>query len=282
MKKGFKKITQILTVGLAVVALAACGAGKGNEKEASKSADNKTLIVGASPTPHAEILEYAKDAMKKQGYDLQVKVFNDYIMPNTSLEDKQIDANYFQTVPYMDNFNKEKKTHIVSVGKVHFEPLGIYPGKTKAIKDLQKGATVAIPNDPSNEARALLLLEAADLIKLKDDAGINATIQDIAENPLNLNIKEVEAAQTARSLQDTDIAVVNGNYAVAAKLDVKKDALFVESAQSESAQTYANVISVRKGDEKNKAVKALVKVLQSDDVKKFIDDKYNGAVVPVN
>ena len=220
--------------------------------------------------------------MKKQGYDLQVKVFNDYIMPNTSLEDKQIDANYFQTVPYMDNFNKEKKTHIVSVGKVHFEPLGIYPGKTKAIKDLQKGATVAIPNDPSNEARALLLLEAADLIKLKDGAGINATIQDIAENPLNLNIKEVEAAQTARSLQDTDIAVVNGNYAVAAKLDVKKDALFVESAQSESAQTYANVISVRKGDEKNKAVKDLVKVLQSDDVKKFIDDKYNGAVVPVN
>ena len=280
MKKSFKKITQIVTLGLVVVGLAACGAGKSDDA-ASKGADSKTITVGANPTPHAEILEQAKAALKKEGYTLKVKVFNDYIMPNTALEDKQIDANYFQTQPYLDKFNEEKGTHIVGVGNVHFEPLGIYPGKTKTLEALKDGATVAIPNDPSNEARALLLLEDAGLIQLKDGAGITATVKDIKENPKNLNIKEVEAAQTARSLQDVDIAVVNGNYAVEAKLDVNKDALHVESADSDAAKTYANMICVREGDENNKAVKALVKVLQSDEIKQFIDKKYNGAVVAV-
>lgn len=280
MKKSFKKITQIVALGLVVVGLAACGAGKSDDA-ASKGADSKTITVGASAVPHAEILEQAKDALKKEGYTLKVKVFNDYIMPNTALEDKQLDANYFQTQPYLDKFNEEKGTHIVGVGNVHFEPLGIYPGKTKTLEALKDGATVAIPNDPSNEARALLLLEDAGLIQLKDGAGITATIKDIKENPKNLNIKEVEAAQTARSLQDVDIAVVNGNYAVEAKLDVNKDALHVESADSDAAKTYANMICVREGDENNKAVKALVKVLQSDEIKQFIDKKYNGAVVAV-
>ncbi|EOT44934.1 MetQ/NlpA family ABC transporter substrate-binding protein [Enterococcus columbae] len=280
MKKSFKKITQIVTLGLVVVGLAACGAGKSDDA-ASKGADSKTITVGANPTPHAEILEQAKAALKKEGYTLKVKVFNDYIMPNTALEDKQLDANYFQTQPYLDKFNEEKGTHIVGVGNVHFEPLGIYPGKTKTLEALKDGATVAIPNDPSNEARALLLLEDAGLIQLKDGAGITATVKDVKENPKNLNIKEVEAAQTARSLQDVDIAVVNGNYAVEAKLDVNKDALHVESADSDAAKTYANMICVREGDENNKAVKALVKVLQSDEIKQFIDKKYNGAVVAV-
>ena len=280
MKKSFKKITQIVTLGLVVVGLAACGAGKSDDA-ASKGADSKTITVGANPTPHAEILEQAKAALKKEGYTLKVKVFNDYIMPNTALEDKQIDANYFQTQPYLDKFNEEKGTHIVGVGNVHFEPLGIYPGKTKSLAELKDGASVAIPNDPSNEARALLLLEDAGLIQLKDGAGITATVKDVKENPKNLNIKEVEAAQTARSLQDVDIAVVNGNYAVEAKLDVNKDALHVESADSDAAKTYANMICVREGDENNKAVKALVKVLQSDEIKQFIDKKYNGAVVAV-
>lgn len=279
MKKSFKKITQIVALGLVVVGLAACGAK--SDDTASKGGDSKTITVGASAVPHAEILEQAKDALKKEGYTLKVKVFNDYIMPNTALEDKQLDANYFQTQPYLDKFNEEKGTHIVGVGNVHFEPLGIYPGKTKTLDALKDGATVAIPNDPSNEARALLLLEDAGLIKLKDGAGITATVKDIQDNPKNLNIKEVEAAQTARSLQDVDIAVVNGNYAVEAKLDVNKDALHVESAKSDAAKTYANMICVREGDENNKAVKALVKVLQSDDIKKFIDEKYNGAVVAV-
>ena len=291
MKK-IKLISLVLAGVLALSALAGCGGSAGASSEgvssatpsssaapASSAGELKKLVVGASPTPHAVILKKAAELLKAKGYDLQIKEFSDYVLPNTALQDGQLDANYFQHQPYLDDFNKEKGTTIVSAGAIHYEPFGVYAGKTKSLSDLKDGATVAVPNDTSNEARALLLLQAQGLIKLKDGAGITATQKDIAENPKNLKFKEIEAAQLVRALPDVDVAIINGNYALEGGLKVS-DALAVEAADSLAATTYANIVAVRKGDENREDIKALVEVLKSDEIKKFINDTFNGAVVP--
>ena len=273
------KNTKIITVSLA--AALAIGAITANGVLVSADAEKETIKVAASATPHAEILEEAKPILEKEGWDLEVTVFDDYVQPNLVVESGDFDANYFQHIPYLDNFNEEQGTHLVNAGGIHYEPFGIFPGKTKTLKDLKKGATVAVPNDTTNEARALLLLQDQGLIKLKDGAGLTATKKDIVENKKDLAIKEIEAAQIPRSLKDVDIAVVNGNYALQAGLKVNKDALATEDADSVGAKTYGNIVAVKKGNEKLAATKALIKALKSDTVKKYINDKYDGAVVPL-
>ena len=278
MKKLWKKALAIVLSGTFITgALTGCGV----KKEDSSEKETKRIVVGASPSPHADILKVAKKQLKKEGYELVIKEYSDYVQPNTALEAGDLDANYFQHKPYLDDFNKQKNTHIVSAGVIHYEPFGIFPGKTKSIKDLKEGSVVAVPNDTTNEARALLLLEAQGLIKLKDGAALTATKKDIVENKKNLEIKELEAAQIPRSLKDVDIAVVNGNYALEADLEVNKDALAVEDADSLGAKTYGNIVAVKKGNEKSDATKALVKALKSDEVKDYIEKNYNGAVVPL-
>ena len=280
MRKGtLKKALALALTGAVIIgAFAGCGAKKDSS---DKKEETKKIVIGASPSPHADILKVAKKELKKEGYELEIKEYSDYVQPNTALESGDLDANYFQHKPYLDDFNKQKKTHLVSAGTIHYEPFGIFPGKTKTLKDLKKGATVAVPNDTTNEARALLLLQDQGLIKLKDGAGLTATKKDIVENKKNLAIKEIEAAQIPRSLKDVDIAVVNGNYALEAGLKVNKDALATEDADSIGAKTYGNIVAVKKGNEKSDATKALVKALKSDAVKKYINDKYDGAVVPL-
>jgi D-methionine transport system substrate-binding protein len=289
-----KKITALLLAAVTVGALGLTGCGTTeNSSEASESASTaedssseaadenlEVIKVGASITPHAEILAQVKDVLKEQGYDLQIVEYNDYVLPNTALEDGDLDANFFQHQPYLDDFNKENNTHLVSVAAVHFEPFGLYAGKTASLDDLQDGATVAVPNDTTNEARALLLLEAQGLIKLKDDAGLQATVLDIVENPKNLQIQEIEAAQLVRSLPDVDIAAINGNYAKEGGLDVA-DAIAVEASDSLAADTYANVIAVKEGNENSAKTQALVNAVLSDDVKNYIKETYGNAVVPV-
>lgn len=252
--------------------------------QASKSAeaagaDLVTLKVGASPSPHAEILEAAKEELEKEGVNLEIVVFNDYVLPNKATENGEIDANYFQHLPYLEQFNGENDTHIVSAGAIHYEPFGIYKGKTDSLENLQDGASVAVPNDVTNEARALLLLADKGLLTLKDGVGLEATKNDIVENPKNLDIKEIEAAQIPRSINDVDIAVINGNFAIDAGFKVK-DALATEDADSVAAVTYANIIAVKEGKENDEAIKKLVNVLKSDNIKEFIETKYEGAVVP--
>ncbi len=241
--------------------------------------DDTTIVVGASPSPHAEILEQVKDVLAESGWTLEIKEYSDYIQPNAALDAGDLDANYFQHQPYLDNYNEENGTDLVGVAQIHYEPFGIFPGKTTSLDDLQDGAQVGVPNDATNEARALLLLEAQGLITLKADAGINATKNDIEENPKNLEIVEIEAAQLPRSIQDLDIAVVNGNYAIEAGFSVENDALAVEDAESLGAKTYGNVIAVRNGEEENPKTLALVAALQSDAVRTYIEDTYDGAVV---
>lgn len=245
------------------------------------SGSDTTITVGASPSPHAEILEQAESLLKDKGWTLKIQQYNDYIQPDAALASGDLDANYFQHKPYLDNYNKENNTDLVSAGVIHYEPFGIFPGKTKSLDDLKDGAQVGVPNDATNEARALLLLESQGLIKLKSGAGINATKNDIEENPKNLKIVEIEAAQLPRSIQDLDIAVVNGNYAIQAGFSVKKDALAVEDAKSLGAKTYGNVVAVRKEDKNSDKTKALVAALRSEKVKNFINEKYDGAVVPL-
>lgn len=279
MRKGTlkKALALALTGAVLVGAFAGCGA----KKDSGDKKETKKIVIGASPSPHADILKVAKKELNKEGYELEIKEYSDYVQPNTALESGDLDANYFQHKPYLDDFNKQKKTHLVSAGTIHYEPFGIFPGKTKTLKALKNGATVAVPNDTTNEARALLLLQDQGLIKLKDGAGLTATKKDIVENKKDLAIKEIEAAQIPRSLKDVDIAVVNGNYALEAGLKVNKDALATEDADSIGAKTYGNVVAVKKGNEKTDATKALIKALKSDTVKKYINDKYDGAVVPL-
>lgn len=273
MKKiNLRKKLVAVVLGLSVAAGLLTGCGK--EK------NDKVIKVGAVPTPHAEILEILKDNLKEKGYTLQIVEYNDYVLPNKALEDGELDANYFQHQPYLDNFNEENGTHIVSVAAVHFEPFGIYAGKTKSLEDLKEGATIAVPNDTTNEARALLLLEAQGLIKLKEGAGITATVLDIEENPLKLEIKELEAAQVARAVADVDVAAINGNYAIDAGYKVS-DALAVEAADSLAAETYANIVAVKQGQENSDKTKALAEAILSDEVKQYIEEHYEGAVVPV-
>lgn len=240
----------------------------------------KTITIGASPAPHAEILEVVKEVLKEKGYELKVVEFVDYIQPNLMLDSGELDANYFQHKPYLDDFNKENNTKIVSLAEIHYEPFGIYPGKTESLDALQDGAQVAVPNDTTNEARALLLLEANGLIRVREGAGLQATINDIIENPKNLDIIEIEAVQLARTLQDVDIAVINGNYAIDAGLNVATDAIGTEDKDSIAAETFANIVAIREGDEAREDLATLVEALQSDEVKKFIEDTYEGAVVP--
>jgi D-methionine transport system substrate-binding protein len=274
MKKRITSIILLLAIITVTFGLAGCS------KAEDKESDDKTIVVGAGITPHAEILEQVKDVLAQEGYTLEIVEYNDYVLPNTALNDGELDANYFQHQPYLDDFNQENKTNMVSAASIHFEPFGIYAGKTSSISDLAEGAKVAIPNDTSNEARALLLLEAQGLITLKKDAGLTATVLDIEENPLNLEIEEIEAAQIARALSDVDIACINGNYAIQGGLSVS-DALAVESADSLAASTYANILAVNAGHENDEKIQALVKALQSEEVRKFIQDNYDGAVVPV-
>lgn len=252
-------------------------AGEGATTAASGSA--VTLKVGATPNPHAEILAQIKDLLAQEGITLEVVEFTDYPLINTALNDGSLDANFFQHKPYLDNYNLENKTELVSVGTVHYEPMGIFAGKTKTLEELKDGATIAVPNDTTNEARALLLLEAEGLIKIKEDAGINATKTDIVENPKNLKIEELAAEQLPRSLPDVDLAVINGNYALQGGLKVT-DALATEASDSLAAETYANVIAVRKGDESRPEIKKLVEALNSDAIRQYIEDTYEGAVVP--
>ena len=257
----------------------AAGSSEAGSSAAAATGD-KVITVGASPSPHAEILEAAKEALKAEGYELKVVEYTDYVQPNLALESKSLDANYFQHLPYLENFNKERGTKLVSVAAIHYEPFGIYAGKSKDLKSLPDGAKIAVPNDVTNEARALLLLADQGLITLKDNTDINATKQDIVKNPHNIEIVEVEAAQVPRSLQDVDFGVVNGNFAIASGLKVA-DALATEAADSVAAKTYANIVVVREGDENSEKTQALVKALTTAEIKQFIENKYQGAVVPI-
>ncbi|CUX26624.1 MetQ/NlpA family ABC transporter substrate-binding protein [Clostridium sp. C105KSO13] len=283
-----KSLYVLAAAVLSIGVLTACSGN--NEKSDTKKAETTTeskeksgdlekIYVGATPAPHAEILDAAKDILKEEGYELVVKEYTDYVQPNLALDSKDLDANYFQHKPYLDQFNEENGTDLVSAGAIHYEPFGIYAGKTKSLDDLADGAEVLVPNDVSNEARALLLLADNGLITLKDGIELDATKKDVVENEKNLKITEVEAAQIPRSLQDADLAVINGNYAIEAGLKVS-DALAAEDADSIAATTYSNVVAVRSGDEDSDKTKALIKALTSDTVKKFMEDKYEGAVVP--
>ena len=265
-----KKIFALALALVLCLSLAACGS----------SGSKKTIKVGATPAPHADILEVAKDLMAEKGYTLEIVEYNDYVQPNNSVEDGSLDVNYFQHITYMNNFNEENGTHLVSVAAIHYEPFGIYAGKTASLDALPDGAQIAVPNDGTNEARALLLLEQEDLITLKQGVGLSATKSDIASNPHNYEIVELEAQLLTTTLQDVDVAVINGNYAIDAGLKVS-EALAVEAADGAAAEAYANVITVKAGNENNDAVKALVEVLKSDKIKTYIEETYDGAVVPL-
>ncbi|BDE86180.1 lipoprotein [Oscillospiraceae bacterium] len=288
-----KFVSLLLTGALACALLAGCGGGNTASPSPSASApvepsapaasnplEGTVLKVGATPAPHAEILEVVKGLLAEQGITLEIVEFNDYIQPNLAVESGELDANYFQHVTYMNEFNVSDSTHLVSAADVHYEPFGLYAGKTASIADLADGAQIAVPNDTTNEARALLLLEQEGLITLKEGAGITATKADIAENPKNLDIVELEANQLPVRLADVDMAVINGNYAIDAGLKVA-DAVAIEAADGEAATAYVNVLAVKEGNEDSPAIQALAAALTSQEVKDFIDETYAGAVVPV-
>ena len=251
-----------------------------NTESTDTAAEGGTIKVAASATPHAEILEEAKKILADEGWDLEIKIFDDYVMPNEVVESGEFDANYFQHIPYLESFNEEKGTHLVNAGGIHYEPFGIYPGTKNDLSKVEKGDVIAVPNDTTNEARALLLLQDNGLIKLKDGVGLEATVNDIAENPKGIEITELEAAQVPHAVDDAAFVVLNGNYALEAGYTVAKDALAYEKSDSEAAKTYVNIIAVKEGNEDNEGIKELVKVLKSDDIKKYINDTYDGAVIP--
>ena len=273
MKKRIFAVT--LAAVLALGAFTGCAGKSGN-------ANDKVIKVAASETPHSEILAQAKEILAKDGYDLQVTVFEDYVQPNNVVEQGEFDANYFQHINYLNSFNEENKTHLVVAenGKIHYEPFGIYAGTKSSLSDLADGDSIAIPNDTTNEARALLLLQQEGLIKLNDGVGVTATVNDIAENPKNLEIVEVEAAQVPKQLPSVAFGVINGNYALEAGLNVGKDALAVEAASGEAIQQYVNIIAVKDGSQSSEKIKALTKVLKSDEIVSYIKNTYEGAVVP--
>lgn len=237
------------------------------------------VTVGASPTPHAEILAEAAKLLKPRGYELKIVEYSDYVQPNVALESGDLDANYFQHKPYLDDFNAQKGTKLASMGPVHYEPFGIYAGRSKDLKNLKEGAIVAVPNDATNEGRALLLLQDQGLVKLRPDSGLTATSRDIVENPKNLKIEEIEAAQLVRALPDVDMAVINGNYAILGGLKVA-EALAVEAADSMAAATYANVLAVREKDTNRPELQALYEVLVSPEIARAMRARYAGAVLP--
>ena len=279
-----KKILSLLMV-LSLVLLAAAGCGS-DDKNAANNNDNKDaelipIKVGGTPTPHGEILTALKDTLAEQGYDLQYVEYTDYIMPNNSVENEEIDANYFQHITYMNDFNEENGTHLVAIADVHYEPMGLYPGKVATLEELPDGATIGIPADPTNEARALLLLEAAGLITVNPDAGIKATPYDITDNPKNLQFSEMEAAQLPRVLDDVDMAVINGNYALQANLSAATDAVIAEGEDSLAATMYVNVLAVKEGNENDPKLQALADALCSETAKAFIEEQYSGNVQTV-
>ena len=274
-----KVLALIAALVVATLAFAGCGGSQSSSSSSSSSAaqtsGTKTLKVGATAVPHAEILEAAKPLLEKEGIKLDIVEFNDYVQPNLALNDKELDANFFQHDPYLQNFMEEhKEVKLVSAGGVHIEPMGIYSKKVKDLKDLKEGATISIPNDPTNGGRALLLLQKAGLLKLKDGVNEKATLQDIAENPKNFKFQEVEAAQVPRPLDDA--AIINSNFAMQVQRDPTKDSLFIE----DSTSPYVNIVAVRQGDENRPEIQALMKVLHSQEIKDFITNKYKGAVVP--
>lgn len=277
-----KKLLALLLGLTMALGLAACGSTpaetEGEEPKEGENTETVTLTVAASPTPHAEILQQVVEPLKEEGIDLVIKEYTDYILPNTAVEEGEVDANYFQHTPYMNTFNVEHETHLVSVAEIHFEPLGLYAGKTASLEDLPDGAVIAIPNDSTNEGRALMLLEAQGLITLKEDAGLECTPNDIAENPKDLDFKELEAAMVPQVIDEVDFAIINSNYAIQASLDPTKDALVSENADDAK---YPNIICVKEGNENNEAILKLVEALKSDAVRTFIEDNYNGAVVPM-
>ncbi|MDR0854544.1 MAG: MetQ/NlpA family ABC transporter substrate-binding protein [Clostridiales Family XIII bacterium] len=283
LKKGHKLSLVVLALILAMGLFAGCSSSSDDEATSADAGadDAVVLVVGASPAPHAEILAQVVEDLAAEGYTLDIQEFTDYVLPNTALDSGDLTANYFQHKPYLDSFNEENGTDLVAVAPIHFEPIGLYPGKTASLDALADGATIAVPNDPTNEARALLLLEAEGLIKLKDGVGLEATKTDIVENTKNLEIQEVEAAQLPNILPDVDLAVINGNYAIEANLSIGTDALAAEKADSTAADEFANYIVVKAGSENDAAVLALVKALQSDKIRAFIESTYDGAVVPV-
>ena len=261
--------------------MAACGgsdapADTADDPAEGDAAETTTLTVAASPTPHAEILEQCVPILAEQGIELVINQYDDYVIPNTAVEDGDEDANYFQHIPYLQEFNETRGTHLVDVAGVHIEPMGIYAGKTESLDALADGAVIGIPNDPTNEGRALLLLEAQGLIKLDDSTNLSATPNNIVENPKNLEFQEIEAQTLPSSRPDLDLAVINSNYALGAGLNPTTDALAIESSDS----PYVNVLVVKEGNEENPAVQALVEVLHSDAIRSYITEQFAGAVVP--
>lgn len=266
-----KTLSVILILALCLCSLAGCGS----------KPDSNIITVAASPTPHAEILKIAAEVLAKEGYTLKVVEYSDYVVPNNVVEDGELDANYFQHQPYLDTFNAENGTHLVSVASIHYEPFGIYAGTKSSVSELAEGDKIAVPNDGSNRARALLLLEAQGMIKLDPNAGMEATVLDITDNPLGLEIFEMEAGQIAGVRDSVALAVINGNYALGAGLNADTDAIASEDPNSVSAQTYANILVVKEGNESSAKILALAKALRSPEVKAFIESTYSGAVVPI-
>lgn len=275
MKKSI--LASLALTGAVAIALSGCGAP--SSSTVADSTTGTTLTVGASPAPHAEILEQVKPLLAEQGITLEIVEFDDYVIPNTALNDGDLDANYFQHQPYLDSFNEGNGTELVSAGSIHYEPLGVYPGKTATIAELADGAQIAVPNDGSNEARALYLLEAQGLLTVDHEKGFTATAMDITDNPHDFDIVELDADKIPAAIQDVDLAVVNGNYAIAS--GINETVLVTEDSEGDSAQTYANIVAVRKGDESREDIKALVEALKSDTIKQFIEEKYQGSVVPI-
>ena len=282
-----KKLVSLLLTGtLALGLLAGCGSNGGGAAATPTPATGGdpaqavTLKIGASPAPHEEILQVVKEILAGQGITLEIVEFTDYIQPNEAVESGDMDANYFQHITYMNNFNAEQGTHLASVAEIHYEPMGIYAGRAASLTDLPDGAEIGVPNDPTNGGRALLLLQEQGLITLPEDAGLEPTVLDIVDNPHNFKITEMEAAQLPRSLDSLDVAVVNGNYAIQAGLKVS-DALAIESAEGTAGTAYVNVLTVKEGRENETAIQALAEAMKSQQVKDYITETYGGAVVAV-
>ena len=287
-----KILTTITATILGAALLAGCGAKETNNNagitvnsttnsaEAESTENKGTIKIAASATPHAEILEQAKPLLAAKGWDLDIIVFDDYVQPNLVVESGELDANYIQHVPYLDNFNEENGTHIKSVAGIHYEPFGIYPGLKSSLDELEDGDVIAVPNDTTNEARALLLLEANGVLTLKEGAGLTATIKDIESYNKKIKIQELEAAQVPRVIDEVAFVVLNGNYALQAGLSVGKDSVAYEAPDSEAAKTYVNIIAVKEGNEDKEGIKELVNILKSDEIKNYITETYDGAVIP--
>lgn len=267
-----KKIKKLLfvTICLFTLTLASCSKNR---------IDDKKIVVGASANPHAKILEQARDYIEAKGYELEIKIYDDYVVPNLALEDGELDANFFQHQPYLDNFNKQNNTHLISVLKVHYEPLGIYAGKIKSLDALKEGDKVAIPNDTTNRGRALLLLAAAGLITVDESKGLEPDIKDITSNPLKLNIIAFEAASIPAQLSEVEIAVINGNYAESAHIN-HDQLLIQENKESVTATTYGNIVAVKEGNEEYEAIKILIEALSRDNIREYINNNYQGTVIP--